>query len=236
MTEAEGSIASHLDALRSALLRCAAATAALFPIGYVLSPGVISLLIGWCFPEGTGGLHYFAPMEAFSVQLRLALVLALAFAYPWNAAQIWRFFLPALYEHERRAVAGCVIASSLLFFCGAAFCTGMVLPALMKFSSGFASTELHQSLGLANFIGLAGRLALAFGLMFQLPVMTLLAVRLGLVRTDRLVKARPYVMTAILIAAGVLTPPDVVSQIAMAVPAWLLFEAGLFAARRLSGR
>ena len=94
MSDGDESFISHLEALRGALLRCVAVTAALFPAGYFLAPRVISALTAWCFPDGAA-LHYFAPMEVFFVQLRLALVIALVLAYPWNAAQIWRFVLPA---------------------------------------------------------------------------------------------------------------------------------------------
>ena len=230
MNDGEGSFISHLEALRGALLRCVTVTAALFPLGYFLAPRVISALTAWCFPEGAA-LHYFAPMEVFFVQLRLALVIALVLAYPWNAAQIC--VLPALYKDERRALSRAVLASTLLFACGAAFCAGLVLPAVMKFSGGFAHDALEASIGIANFAGLAGWLTLAFGLMFQTPVIALLTVRFGVVSAESLGRKRPYVMTLILVAAGILTPPDVISQLVMAVPTWLLFELGLFAARRI---
>lgn len=232
MKDEEESFVSHLEALRGALLRCIAVTAALLPLGYILAPRLISALTAWCFPGGAA-LHYFAPMEVFFVQLRLAFVIALVLAYPWNAAQIWRFVLPALYSGERRALSRAVVLSTLLFVCGAAFCVGLVLPAVMKFSSGFARQSLEASIGLANFVSLAGWLTLAFGLMFQTPAAALLAVRFGIVSAGGLARRRPYVMTLILIAAGVLTPPDVISQLIMAVPTWLLFELGLLAARRL---
>lgn len=232
MNDGEESFVSHLEALRGALLRCAAVTGALFPLGYLLAPRVISALTAWCFPDGAS-LHYFAPMEALFVQLRLALIIALVLAYPWNAAQIWRFVLPALYKDERRAVSRAAAASTLLFACGAAFCVGLVLPAVMRFSGGFATDALEASIGIANFVSLAGWMTLAFGLMFQTPVIALLAVRFGVVSAAGLGRKRPYVMTLILVAAGVLTPPDVISQLIMAVPTWLLFELGLFAARRL---
>ena len=235
MNDGEESFISHLEALRGALLRCVAVTAALFPVGYALAPRVISALTAWCFPDGAA-LHYFAPMEVFFVQLRLALVIALVLAYPWNAAQIWRFVLPALYKDERRALSRAVLASTLLFACGSAFCAGLVLPAVMKFSGGFAHDALEASIGLANFASLAGWLTLAFGLMFQTPVIALLAVRFGVVSAESLGRRRPYVMTLILVAAGILTPPDVISQLVMAVPTWLLFELGLFAARRIERR
>ncbi len=231
----EESLVSHLEALRGMLLRCAAATAALFPAGYLLAPRLISMLTRWCFPDGAA-LHYFAPMEVFFVQLRLALIVALVLAFPWNMAQLWRFLLPALYKEERSALLRAAGASTLLFLCGAAFCIGLVLPAVIRFSGGFASQELEASIGLANFVGLAGWLTLAFGLMFQTPVAALRAVRFGVISAESLGRKRPCVMTLILVAAGILTPPDVISQLTMAVHAWLLFELGLLLARRLERR
>ncbi len=227
------SFAGHLEALRRALIRCLAATAALYPLGYLASGRVAAALARWSFPASAGPLHYFSPLEAFCVRLRFALVLALLAAFPWNALQLWRFLLPALYKKERRALGCCILASSLLFFCGAAFSVGFILPMLMNFSGTFASAELQPSIGLASFMSLAGWLAVAFGAMFQTPVAVLLAVRFGVVSSERLRRARPFVMSVILVAAAVLTPPDAVSQLALAVPTWFLFELGLAAARRI---
>ena len=84
MNDSENTLIAHLDALRRTLLRCVTVTALLYPVGYLASPYVINALVQWCFPESAGKLHYFAPMEVFWVQLKLALILALALAYPWN--------------------------------------------------------------------------------------------------------------------------------------------------------
>ena len=232
----EETLASHLEALRGALLRCAAATAVLYPVGYLASPYLINALVRWCFPESAGTLHYFAPMEVLWVRLRLALSAALLAAYPWNILQLWRFLLPALYKRERKALGCCIVSSSLLFFCGAAFSIGLILPLMMNFSGGFATAELRPSIGLANFLNLAGWLTLAFGVMFQSPIIVLLAVRFGVISCGSLRRKRPYIATAILIAAAILTPPDIVSQLMLAIPTWLLFELGLIIAGRIEAR
>ncbi|EHL70843.1 twin-arginine translocase subunit TatC [Cloacibacillus evryensis] len=232
----EETLASHLEALRGALLRCAAATAVLYPVGYLASPYLINALVRWCFPESAGTLHYFAPMEVLWVRLRLALIAALLAAYPWNILQLWRFLLPALYKRERKALGCCIVSSSLLFFCGAAFSIGLILPLMMNFSGGFATAELRPSIGLANFLNLAGWLTLAFGVMFQSPIIVLLAVRFGVISCGSLRRKRPYIATAILIAAAILTPPDIVSQLMLAIPTWLLFELGLIIAGRIEAR
>lgn len=232
----ESSFVSHLEALRSALLRCVVAVALLWPVGYLLSPCVISFLVKWCFPAGAGSLHFFSPLEVFFVQLKLALIVALAAAYPWNALQLWRFLLPALYDNERRALGCWIIFSSVLFFAGLLFCLFLILPLLMSFSGGFATPDIQPMIGVANFLNLAGWLTLAFGLMFQSPVLVMLAVRFGLVSVEKLSGKRPYVIVLILIFAAILTPPDVISQLMLAVPTWLLFELGLLLARRMTPR
>ena len=225
---------SHLEALRKCLLRIIAAVAVLFPVCFYLSPYVIEQLVRWCCPPEIGPLHYFTPMEVFFVQLKLALILALSAAYPWNVLQIWNFLLPALYRKERKALGWWIFASSVLFFGGIVFCVGLILPMIMRFSASFASPGLQPILGLAGFLGLAGWLMLAFGIMFQSPVAVLILVRLGLISVDSLRKKRPYVMVVILVAAAVLTPPDIVSQVLLAVPTWLLFELGLYAAGKMT--
>ena len=229
----EESLVSHLEALRKALLRIVVATTILYPIGYLLCPWVIEFLVKWTCPPEIGGLHFFAPMEVFFVKLKLALVLALIIAYPWNILQLWEFILPALYKDERRALGWWLFSSSFLFAAGVCFCVFFILPLLMEFSSEFATVELKPMLGLAGFLNLSGWLILAFGLMFQVPILVLLAVRFGVISYEFLRKKRPYVMVAILFMSAVLTPPDVVSQVLLAVPTWLLFELGLLISKRM---
>ncbi|MBQ6353047.1 MAG: twin-arginine translocase subunit TatC [Lentisphaeria bacterium] len=231
MSDGENTLIAHLEALRGTLLRILVVTALLCPVAYWAAPYAIDGLTRWCFPQGAS-LHYFAPMEVFWVQLKLALVLALAAAYPWNILQVWKFVLPALYPAERRALGWWVMFSSLLFFAGGAFCVGAILPLLMKFSASFATGNLTPLIGLESFLDLAGWLTLAFALMFQTPIVVFLAVRLGLVSAAALAKKRPLVVTVLLIVAALLTPPDVVSQLLLAAPTWLLFELGLLLARR----
>ena len=129
-----------------------------------------------------------------------------------------------------------IFFSSVLFAGGIAFCIGLILPMLMRFSGGFATPELQPVLGLANFLNLAGWLMLAFGVMFQSPIAVLLAVRFGVISAETIRRKRPYVMTGILIAAAILTPPDIVSQVMLAVPTWLLFELGLILAGKMEER
>ena len=223
----------HLEALRWTVIRCLVVTAVLYPAGYFAAPYVVEWLVRWCMPENYSKMYYFAPMEVFVLHLKLALVLALAAGYPLNVTFLWKFLLPALYQNERKALLGWIIGSALLFFGGVAFCILLILPMVMQFSAGFAGNAVEPLLGLSNFVELSGWMMLAFGVMFQTPVAVLLAVKFGLISTETLAAQRPFVIVGILIVAALLTPPDIVSQLMLGIPTWLLFEAGLLLARRL---
>lgn len=231
--DSENTLIGHLEALRSTLLKIIYAVVLLYPVAYYFSADIIDFLVKWCFKETNVQLHYFAPMEVFWQQLQLSLVVALAMAYPWSIKQIWNFLLPALYKEERKALGSWIFISTFLFFGGMAFSIWLILPLMMKFSIGFSTENIKATIGLANFLNLSGWLTLAFGVMFQAPVVVLLVVKFGLVSAETLAYARPYVMTGILILSAILTPPDIVSQIMLAVPTWLLFELGLMAAKRI---
>lgn len=234
MSDTSSSLTTHLLALRESVLRMVIFTFLLYPVCYYIAPYWIEFLTQWACPPEMGRLYYFAPMEVFWVQLQLALVLALIFAYPWNLYQLWRFFAPALYPSERSAFVMWITFSSLLFLGGAVFCIGLILPLLMNFSISFATRHLQPMLGLSAFLSLVSWLALAFGVMFQSPILVMVMVRFGIVSCDTLVAKRPYVIVLILILAGILTPPDLVSQVLLGLPTWLLFELGIFLARRVS--
>lgn len=230
MTSGADSLTSHLEALRHRLIYSVAVTLILYPVAYYMSPAVINYLVRWCFSTDMSKLHYFSPLEVFWVQLKLALIISLILAYPWNIYQVWKFLLPALYNNERQALRWWILLSSTLFFSGIAFCIGLILPLLMQFAEGFATPELEPLLGLGGFLHLAGWLMFAFGIMFQSPIVVLLAIRFGLTTSRSLKAKRPYIVAVILIIAAILTPPDVISQALLAIPTWLLFELGLILA------
>ena len=233
MNDRDEPLAVHLEALRNTLIACIVATAVLCPFAYWASPYVIDFLIKQCIPENVGSLHYFAPMEVFWTQLNLSLILAMFLAYPWNIWQVWKFLLPALYKEEARALKIWLFSSSILFLGGIAFCIYFILPIIMGFSGSFSTGVIKPIIGLQNFLNLAGWLMFAFGLMFQAPIIVLLAVRFGLTTSASLREKRPFVIVAILFFSALLTPPDVVSQVLLGVPTWLLFEVGLVIASKL---
>jgi sec-independent protein translocase protein TatC len=222
------SFLEHVEELRRTLLKCLAAVALLFIPSFFIAPSVINALIAWSCPPELSELNFFFPMEVFIIQMKLAALIALIISFPFCLWQIWQFLLPALYESERKALKWWVLASAFLFAAGAVFCIGAILPLVMKFSAGFSTWHLKPVIGLGGFLSLAGWLILAFGAMFQFPLAVMLSVRFRLVKRSFLADKRPYVVVIILVIAALLTPPDIISQILLAVPTYLLFEAGLF--------
>lgn len=228
--DSEQTFIQHLEALRSMLIHSVAAVAVLTPAGFYLAPKFIDFLIKNSLPQGIAKLHYFSPMEVFVIQLKAGLVIAFVLAFPYVVLQVRKFILPALYEHERKFLGLLVVLATGLFVFGAAFCVFVIMPLIMNFSAAFATSQLEATLGLSSFINLSAGLMLAFGLMFQIPLAVLIGIKFGLVSVDMLKKARPYIIVGILILAAIFTPPDIVSQLMLGVPTWLLFEAGVFAA------
>lgn len=217
----------HLEAFRLALWRGVAAVAVLLIPGFLLAPHVLGILVRWiCPPEFQ--LHYFTPLEPFFVQLKLGGVLALAGAFPVIAWELGRFLKPGLYPEERRILGRLFIFSVLLFLIGVALGIGGVMPLVMRFSMALATPEMVPVIGIGAVVNLAALLGLSFGVMFQLPLLMILLVRLGVVRSASLRRWRPLIVTGIFLAAAILTPPDVVSQVLLALPCWALFEIALF--------
>ena len=217
----------HLEAFRLALWRGVAAVAVLLIPGFLLAPHVLGILVRWiCPPEFQ--LHYFTPLEPFFVQLKLGGVLALAGAFPVIARELGRFLKPGLYPEERRILGRLFIFSVLLFLIGVALGIGGVMPLVMRFSMALATPEMVPVIGIGAVVNLAALLGLSFGVMFQLPLLMILLVRLGVVRIASLRRWRPLIVTGIFLAAAILTPPDVVSQVLLALPCWALFEIALF--------
>lgn len=227
----EQKLIDHICALRKMLIHSIAAIGLFYPVGFLIAPCAVNALVSWSFPQELGKLNYFSPMEVFIIQLKLGAVISAIFAFPYIAWRMWEFLLPALYENEKKMLKILAIASTFLFLFGAAFCVLLILPLVMKFSAGFITPNLQPMLGIGNFLSLCAMLTLAFGLMFQAPLVTIIAVKTGLVSVEALKNLRPYIVVGILILAAILTPPDVVSQLSLAIPAYLLFEAGLVIAK-----
>jgi len=166
----------------------------------------------------------------FLVPMKVTLVLALILSLPWVFYQAWAFIAPGLYTHEKRLVLPLVISSSLLFIAGVAFCYFFVFGRVFHFITHFAPTSIAVMPDIENYLDFVISMCLAFGATFEVPVVVVILVRMGIVSVEKLKSFRPYIIVGAFVIAAVVTPPDVVSQLALAVPMWLLFELGLLLA------
>lgn len=228
MKDNDESLILHLEALRSMLIKCFTALGiGLIPM-FLAAPYIMQGLIKIMIGNNEVSLNYFSPMEVFILQIKIAVVLDLLVCFPYIARQVWNFVLPALYENERRFIKSIVLTSSILFITGVLFCIFVILPLIINFGISFTTSDIKAVFGISNIIGIALWLSVVFGLMFQFPLITYSLIRSGIASYEAVKSKRPYIFVGILIIAAVLTPPDIVSQLMLAVPTYLLFEIGLF--------
>ena len=226
------SLIAHLEALRETILKCLLVLGLVFPFMLFASPKVLEWLTGIIISDSNISLNYFSPTEVFLIQIKTAAVLDLVVCFPYIAKKIWDFILPALYENERKFIKTTVLTSSFLFVLGVLFCIFFILPLIIKFGMSFSSSNIKAVFGISNIINLSLWMSISFGLMFQLPLITYSLIKSDIIPYDSISDKRSYVIVGILIIAGILTPPDVVSQILLALPTYMIFEIGLFFARR----
>lgn len=226
------SLIAHLEALRETILKCLLVLGLVFPFMLFAAPKVLEWLTGIIISDSNISLNYFSPAEVFLIQIKTAAVLDLVVCFPYIAKKIWDFILPALYENERKFIKTTVLTSSFLFILGVLFCIFFILPLIIKFGMSFSSSNIKAVFGISNIINLSLWMSISFGLMFQLPLITYSLIKSDIIPYDSISDKRSYVIVGILIIAGILTPPDVVSQILLALPTYMLFEIGLFFARR----
>lgn len=172
----------------------------------------------------------------FFAPLKLAIVLALFIAMPYVLFQIWGFVAPGLYRHEKKLAMPILLASILLFYVGMAFAYFIVFPVVFGFFASISIEGVVYMPDVSAYFSFALFMLFAFGIAFEIPVVVLLLVLLGVLSVDSLTRSRRYVVVAIFVIAAFLTPPDPLSQVMMAVPMMLLFELGILAARLLGKR
>ena len=229
-------VLEHLFELRDRLLRIVIAIVAVF---ILLSP-IVQDLYNWLsdplirhLPEGEK-LIAIGVASPFLIPFKLALMVAFIVTLPYTFYQIWGFIAPGLYQHEKRLVTPLLLSSVGLFYAGMAFAYYLVIPMISKAAVAFAPSNVTPTPDIAAYLDFTVAMFLAFGLSFETPVATILLISMGVVSVETLIKARPYIIVGAFVIAMFLTPPDVVSQILMAVPIWLLFELGLLLSRLFS--
>ena len=232
---AEGSLISHLMELRDRLLRAVIVTAIVFVPCAIYSNELFTLIampLLEKLPQGTSMIAT-SLVAPFMAPLKLALFVALFIAMPYVLYQAWAFVAPGLYKHEKRFAVPLVVSSIVLFYCGVAFAYFVVFPLMFAFLTSTAPTGVLLMTDMSNYLDFVLLLFFAFGVAFEIPVATVLLAATGLVKLETMTKNRGYVVLAIFIIAAFLTPPDALSQCFMAVPMYLLYEAGIVMSRML---
>jgi len=230
----EETFISHLVELRDRLVKAsigiAIACAALF-----IWPGpsqVYDLLAAPMVAALPAGSTMIATgvISPFLVPMKVTLLLAFMLALPWVFYQLWAFVAPGLYAHEKRLVLPLVVSSSLLFLSGVAFCYFFVFGRVFQFIGEFAPTSIAVTPDIENYLDFVMSMCLAFGFTFEVPVAVVILVRMGIVSIEKLREIRSYVIVGAFVIAAIVTPPDVVSQLALAIPMCLLYELGILVA------
>jgi sec-independent protein translocase protein TatC len=220
---------SHLIELRQRLVRAAASILIVFA---ALSPfmrqtfDLLSKPMMTALPQG-GKLLATGVIAPFMVPLKITLFVALLIALPYVLYQVWAFVAPGLYQHEKRLAAPVIVSSVLMFYAGVAYCYFVVFRVVFRFIARFAPESVSVSPDIDAYFSFVLRMFVAFGITFEVPIAVLLLVRLGMVTVARLRQARPYVIVGAFVVAAIFTPPDVLSQLLLALPLCLLFELGV---------
>lgn len=226
------SLIEHLEELRKTLFKCFLSVILVVPFVFYFSPKILDFLIDFFLKNKE--LYYFAPMEVFLTQLKLSFLISLVICFPYIAKQLWNYLVPALYENEKKFIKSTVILSALLFLFGVLFCLLIIFPLIINFAMSFAQNNVIAMFGISNVINLVLNLAFVFGLMFQIPLITNLLIKWGILSYEQVSSKRRYVIILLLIFSALLTPPDIVSQIFLFIPTYSLFELGLIFSKKKS--
>lgn len=223
----------HLIELRTRLLWCFVALAVAFGVCFYFAKPIFAVLVQPLLAAGQGKIIYTDIFEAFFVEVKVALFSAMMIAFPVFSTQLWRFVAPGLYRNEKRAFLPFLLMTPVLFTLGASLAYFVAMPVALSFLLGFQGDVggvTQEALpGVGNYLSFVTTFIFGFGVAFLLPVLLMLLERAGIVTRQQLMSGRRYAIVGAFAIAAVLTPPDVVSQLLLAIPLCLLYEFAIIA-------
>lgn len=227
-------VISHFLELRARLLKIIIFFVFLSILGIPFSAEIYSFVAAPLINLLPDGATMIATEVAspFMAPIKLTLYIAMLFSMPWLFYQIWMFISPGLYSNERTFTGPLLFSTIILFFSGASFAFFIVCPIIFKFFIGMAPESIIIMTDISQYLSFIFKLVFAFGVAFEIPVATILLVKSGFATRNSLIKARPYLVILFLIIGMLLTPPDIFSQLFLAVPMWILFEIGIILAKK----
>ena len=234
------SFISHLVELRQRLMRAVGAVAVLFLV-FVFWPGsgtiydFLAQPLMSALPDGAKMIAT-GVITPFMVPMKVTALAAFMVALPYVLYQAWAFVAPGLYDNEKKLALPLVVGSTVLFLLGVAFCYYFVFGRVFAFIHDFAPKSITPAPDIEAYFSFVITMFLAFGVTFEIPIVVVLLVRMGIVTVEKLREARPYVIVGAFVVAAVVTPPDVLSQFMLAVPMCLLYEAGILVSRFVTVR
>ncbi len=236
--ESEQPFLDHIIELRARILRGLLAVLVLFlPIYYFANElyGFIAAPLLVYLPEGSTMIAT-EVASPFLTPLKLAILMAVFAGIPYLLHQLWAFVSPGLYLHEKKFAAPLLVSSILLFYAGAAFAYFAVFPLVFQFLTSLNLTGVTMATDINNYLNFVIKMFFAFGLAFEIPVATFLLAWTGIASAKSMAAKRPYIIVGCFVIGMLLTPPDIISQLLLAIPAWILFELGILLARMVEKR
>ncbi len=225
----EQPLLAHLIELRTRLVRAAAGILIVFVVLFHWAGDIYRLLAKPMMDVLPVGASMIATdvTAPFFVPVKVTMLVAFLVSLPNTLYQVWAFVAPGLYQHEKRLVAPLVVSSVLLFFIGMAFAYFLVFPVVFGFMSSVTPEGVSMMTDIDKYLSFVLGMFVAFGVTFEVPVVVILLTRMGILRVEQLREGRPYVIVGAFVIAAIVTPPDVLSQIMLAVPLWILYEIGI---------
>jgi sec-independent protein translocase protein TatC len=229
---------SHVIELRARLIRVVVIVALLFVPCYVVANQLYEYIAAPLMAHLPEGSSMIATDVAspFLTPFKLAMLTALFVGMPFLLHQIWAFVSPGLYLHEKKFAIPMLLSSILLFYAGTAFAYFLVFPLVFEFFAGVAPEGVTMMTDISRYLDFVIKMFFAFGIAFEIPIATLLLAWTGIASAQTMATKRPYVIVGCFVLGMLLTPPDVISQCLLAVPAWMLFEVGILFARMVEKR